>query len=157
MTFQIEGIPVARFAPLFGLPDEALSELGAVRRIADHKPGFPCRVSLKDAEPGESVLLVNFLHQPAATPYRARHAIYVREFAQEARLAPGEVPEVLRSRLLSLRAFDAAGWLLDADVVDGQLLEPALIRLLEPQAVACVHIHNAKPGCYAARAVRAPL
>jgi hypothetical protein len=155
--FQIEGIPVARFAPLFGLPDEALSELGAVRRVADRKPGFPCRVSLMDAEPGESVLLVNFLHQPAATPYRARHAIYVREFAREARLAPQEVPEVLRSRLLSLRAFDAAGWLLEADVVDGQSLEPALIRLLEPPAIAYVHIHNAKPGCYAARAVRAPL
>jgi hypothetical protein len=157
MTFQIEGLPARRFAPLFGLPDQALSALGAVRRIADRKPGFPCRVSLADAEPGESVLLVNFLHQPAATPYRARHAVYVREFAEDAKLAPGEVPEVLRSRLLSLRAFDAAGWLLDADVVDGRSLEPALNLLLAPEAVACVHIHNAKPGCYAARAVRAPL
>jgi Protein of unknown function (DUF1203) len=157
MTFQIEGIPIRRFAPLFGLPDEALAAVGAVRRIADRKPGFPCRVSLADAEPGESVLLVNFLHQPAATPYRARYAIYVRECARDAELAPGEVPEVLRGRLLSLRAFDAAGWLLEADVVEGRSLEPALQRLLAPSAVACVHIHNAKPGCYAARAVRAAL
>jgi len=157
MTFQIEGIPAARFAPLFGLSDEALTALGAVRRIADRKPGFPCRVSLKDAEPGEPVLLVNFEHQPTPTPYQARHAVYVREFAQPATPAPGEVPEVLRGRLLSLRAFDAAGWLLDAEVVDGRALEPVLKRLLEPSAVAYVHLHNAKPGCYAARAVRAPL
>jgi hypothetical protein len=73
---------------------------------ADKKPGYPRRVSLCDAEPGESVMLVHFEPQPALTPYRASHAIYVREDARQADLEPGVVPEMLRMRLLSVRAFD---------------------------------------------------
>jgi hypothetical protein len=41
--------------------------------------------------------------------------------------------------------------LVAADVVDGRELEGALECLL--LAAAYVHIHFAKPGCYAARAV----
>ena len=52
MGFRIVGLPVASFAPLFGLPNRELAGLGIVRRIADREPGFPCRVSLRDAEPG---------------------------------------------------------------------------------------------------------
>jgi len=59
---------------LYGLNDEALIQFGARRYIADTMPGFPCRVTLKDAEPGERVLLINYVHQPADTPYRASHA-----------------------------------------------------------------------------------
>ena len=82
---------------------------GALLRVADPSPGFPCRVSLCDAEPGETVLLVHYEHQPAASPFRASHAVYVRRGAVQAHPAPGEVPEMLRRRLLSVRAFDDAG------------------------------------------------
>lgn len=155
MSFRISALPAAEFAPLFSLPDDALRQLGAVRRVADRTPGFPCRVSLRDAEPGETVLLVRYEHQPADTPYRAGHAIYVREGAVEARPAVGEVPEVLRRRLLSVRAFDADGMMTQSDVVDGAALEPAIERMLADPAVAYLHLHNAKPGCYAARVDRA--
>lgn len=155
MHFRISGLPLAPFAPLFGLPDGELAARGIVRRIADCRPGFPCRVSLRDAEVGEPVLLLNWEHQPADSPYRSRHAIFVREHAQPAAPAVDEVPEVLRLRLLSLRAFDAAGFMLDADVVHGREAEAAIARLLGDPRVAYLHVHNAKPGCYAARVERA--
>ena len=155
LNFRIEGLPVQPFAHLFGRATEALAAEGVVRRIADRRPGFPCRVSLRDADPGEPVLLLNYEHQPAATPYRSRHAIYVREYAEPVRLEAGEVPEVLRLRLLSARAFDQAGYLREAEVIEGTALEAALTRLLDAPETAYVHLHNAKPGCYAALAVRA--
>jgi hypothetical protein len=155
MDFRIVALPVAPFAPLFGLGERELAARGALRRIADARPGFPCRVSLRDAAPGEAVLLLNHEHLPVPGPYRSRHAIYVREHASEYVPEPNEIPEVLRLRLLSLRAFDRAGLMLDADVVAGAEVAPVIRRLLGHPQVDFLHLHNAKPGCYAARAVRA--
>ena len=154
MTFQIVALPAAPFAPLFALSDEALAARGGVRRVADRAPGFPCRVSLRDARPGEDVLLVNYEHQPARSPFRSTYAIYVRRDAVQARLEPGEVPEMFRSRLLSARAFDEAGMLLDADVVEGREVEGVIGRLLGVATAAYLHVHFARPGCYAARVDR---
>jgi Protein of unknown function (DUF1203) len=155
MSFQIRGLPVTPFAPLFGLPDEELARLAAVRHTADKSPGFPCRVSLRDAEPGETLLLLNFEHLSVASPYRSAYAIYVREFAEEAHVAVNEVPEVLRRRLLSLRAFSNDGMLLEADVADGREIDTLIERTLERRDVEYIHLHNAKPGCFAARVDRA--
>ena len=44
---------------------------------------------------------------PVDTPYRTSYAIFVREGAEEAYDAVGEVPPVMRAALLSLRGFDA--------------------------------------------------
>jgi hypothetical protein len=140
---------------LFGASAETLATFGIERRVVDCKPGFPCRISLRDAEPGETVLLLNYEHQPANSPYRASHAIFIREHAEQARPAIDEIPDVLSLRLLSVRAFDRAGMMVDADVVAGAELRPVLERLLAMPEVDYLHLHNAKPGCYAARAERA--
>jgi hypothetical protein len=155
MSFQITGLQRADFAPLFALTDAELAARNAVRMVADKRPGFPCRVSLRDAEPGESVLLLNYEHLAVASPYRSRHAIFVRENAVDARLDVDEIPEVLATRLLSVRAFDRAGMMVDADVVQGSGLAPAISRMLDKSAVDYLHVHNAKPGCFAARVDRA--
>ena len=156
MSFIVSGLPMDPFRPLFGLSDEALAEQGVIRRTVDANPGFPCRITLEDAQPGETVLLLNYEHQPADTPYRARHAIYVSEQAQETRRAVDEIPGALRVRkAISLRAFDEAGMMLDAEVAPGAELEPAIERLLDLPGVAYLHAHNAGMGCYAARIDRA--
>jgi hypothetical protein len=154
MAFQISALPAGSFAPLFTLADDALAAKGGVRRIADRSPGFPCRVSLRDAMPGETVLLVHYEHHPVSSPFRASHAIYVREGAEQAHPEPGEVPEMLRSRLLSVRAFDAAGMLVNADVVEGRDAETAIERLFGEAGVEYLHLHFARPGCFAARVDR---
>jgi hypothetical protein len=155
MSFQIKALPAATFAPLFKLSDSELANRAAMRVSADRHPGFPCRVSLRDAQVGETLLLVNFEHMPVANPYRSRHAIFVRENAIEAQLEVNEIPEVLLTRLLSLRAFDGTGMMVNADVVEGDTLALAIDRMLQPDRVHFLHVHNAKAGCFAARIERA--
>jgi hypothetical protein len=154
MSFHITGLPADPFADLFSLSDAALAARGAVRRIADRAPGFPCRISLTDAEVGEEVILTHYEHHPVESPFRSSYAIYVRE-GERTFDAVDEVPMMLRSRLLSLRAFDMQGMLLDADVVEGGEVERLIERLFANAGVAYIHIHFAKPGCYAALVERA--
>ncbi len=156
MAFQIHALDSGLFSDLFELDDKALEAIGARRQTVSSKPGYPCRVSLADAEVGDTVVLVNYEHLPEQTPYRASHAIYVREGAEQARPAADEVPPVLSSRLLSVRCFGADHFMIQADVVDGAQLGPMLDEMFRNQAVAYIHLHNAKQGCFAAKVTRAP-
>jgi hypothetical protein len=155
MSFVVSALPAEPFQPLFALSDAELAARGAMRRTVDAKPGFPCRVTLQDAELGETVLLLNYEHQSADTPFRASHAIYVRQDAARAELAKDEVPGLFRHRIMSLRAFDEAGMMRAAEVAPGETLEPAVERLLANPQVAYLHAHYAGMGCYAARIDRA--
>jgi hypothetical protein len=155
MSFRITGLSPEPFRPLFGLSDEDLARHGAKRYAADRTPGYPDRIEVRDARVGENVLLVNYVHQPADTPYRASHAIFVREGAETPYDATGEIPMSLGTRLISLRAFDARDFIVDADVVDGSALPGLIERFFADPAVAYLHAHYAKHGCYAARVDRA--
>lgn len=153
ISFRVRGLPAARFAHLFDLSDVELAREHAVRLTAEGA-GYPCRVSLTDAAAGEEVILVNYTHHPVDTPYRASFAIYVRR-GEQTYDAVDRVPEQLRRRLLSVRGFDAAGLLRAADVVAGSDLETVVTALLQDQHVSYLHVHFAKPGCYAALIERA--
>jgi hypothetical protein len=155
MSFQIKALDHRAFAKYFEMSDDALAANRAVRRIATSKPGFPCRVSLADADIDDELILLNYVHQDGASPYRAAHAIFVRKGVEQARPAIGEVPDSLFARPLSLRAFSDEAMIVAADLIDGKDLAPALKRLLADPAASYVHIHYAKFGCYAARADRA--
>lgn len=152
MSFRITGLSPQPFAHLFGMTDAELAAHGALRFSGE---GLPDRVELRDTVADETVLLVNHEHQPADTPYRSRHAIFVRERAGATFDAVDTVPEALRRRLLSLRAFDAAGMMVDADLVDGQAVEDLITRLLARSEVDYIHAHFARRGCYAALIRRA--
>ncbi|WP_266182961.1 DUF1203 domain-containing protein [Dyella humicola] len=154
MSFRITGLPAEPFAGLFSLSAEALAERLAMRVVADRAHGYPCRISLTDAEPGQSLILLNFEHQSADSPFRSRHAIYIREGEQQYDEVD-LVPDQLRRRLLSVRGFDERGMLRDADVTPGTALESLIERLFDDDNVAYLHIHMARPGCYAARVDRA--
>lgn len=152
MSYRITGLPAQPFAHLFGLSDAELAAHGALRFRGE---GLPDRVELRDTVGDETVLLVNHEHQPADTPYRSRHAIFVREQAGDTFDAVDTVPEALSRRLLSLRAFDGQHLMVDADVAEGAALEPLIERLLARPDVAYVHAHFARRGCYAALIRRA--
>lgn len=154
MAFQIHALPYAPFAPLFAMSDAELAARRARRVTADAAPGFPCRVSLADAEPGETLVLLHYEHQPADSPYRASHAIFVRENAVQAFPEAGTVPKVLRRRLISVRAFDSNHDMVAAEVVDGTSLATAIESMFGVAAIAYLHLHNAKPGCFAASVTR---
>jgi hypothetical protein len=154
MSFRIIGLSAEPFAELFSLSPEELAARGAVLRPGREKPGYPCRISLTDAEPGEDVILTHHEHHSVDTPFRSGYAIYVRA-GEKTYDAVDQVPEQLRLRLLSVRAFDKAGMLINADVVDGRELERTIEQLFADQHADYLHVHFAKPGCYAARVERA--
>lgn len=154
-SFQVVALPAERFAPLFGRSDEELEAIGARRVTVDATPGFPCRVSLTDAEIGETVLLLQYTHHDVSSPYRSSGPIYIRRGMAAANPKINEIPALLRHRLLSIRGYDAAGMMAAADLVNGGDLEGAIARLFADDRVRYLDVHNARPGCFNCRVVRA--
>ncbi len=154
MPFRIFGLDATRFSHLQGLSDEQLAVHRAKRYVVNESPGFPDRIEMRDCAVGETVLLVNFEHQPADSPYRASHAVYVREGATARYVQPNAIPDVLKRRLLSIRAFDHSHMMIDADVVEGEQAETLIEKLLTNPHANYLHVHYARRGCYAARVER---
>lgn len=154
MSFRILGLPPEPFVKLFALTDSALVAMGA-RRVTATDLRMPCRVSMAHADFGEELLLTNFEHQPANSPYRSTHAIYVRKLATKTFSAVDLVPEVLASRQLSVRAFDKDHMIINAEVIDGAEAADTFESFLADPNASYLHVHNAKRGCYAARVERA--
>jgi hypothetical protein len=154
-NFRIVGLPLAQFQPLFSLEDNELAQKAARRLIVDAKPGFPCRVSLQDAEIGERIILVPFVHHDADSPYRASGAIFVRETATEIELTPGEIPDVVASRVISVRAYNNKGMMVNAAVTPGKELKSQIENFFADAKISYLHLHNAGAGCYSCRVERA--
>jgi Protein of unknown function (DUF1203) len=155
MSFLVRGLAPQPFRHLFGLDEAALAQHGVQRHIVDKPHAFPDRVELRDGVVGETMLLLNYQHQPADTPYRASHAIFVREGAMQAAEYRDEVPEVMQRRVVSLRAFDAQHLMVDADLASGEEIAALIVRLFGNAQVAYIQAHYARRGCYAAHIGRA--
>lgn len=149
MTYRISGLSPAPFRHLFGLDDRALAAQSIRRYAVDEQPGFPCRVGLEDLAVGATALLLNYEHQPAQSPYRSRGPIFVREGAEAVAVYEDRIPDVMARRVLSVRGYDAAGFIQAAEVTEGRVLEDAIGRLFAREGVAYLHVHYAGRGCYA--------
>ncbi len=147
-NFQIKALPYNQVAHLFSVSKEELQNIGAIKMIVDEYPGFPCRVSLQDAAIGEEVILLPYQHHKTDSPYQSSSPIFVRKNAVEATLAINEIPTMLLHRSLSLRCYNKAGFMIDANVVEGKIIGETLEALFLNKDIAYMHIHNAKPGCY---------
>lgn len=154
-SFQLVGLPAEPFAALFDLSDAELAAHHAQRVVASEQPGYPCRVSLEDAAVGDELLLLTYPHQPAASPYKSSGPIYVRKGALQRRVEAGVVPDYVRSRLMSARAYDAAHMIVDASVCEGSEAASEIERLFGNDKVAYIHLHNARRGCFSCRVERA--
>ncbi|SIN98672.1 DUF1203 domain-containing protein [Vannielia litorea] len=155
MTFRITGLDPAPFRPLYGLSEAQLARHGAIRMRVTSHPGFPDRITMEDVPEGETVLLMNHCCMAKASPYRTTHAIFIREGAERAFDATGEVPQVMHSRQLSLRGFDAQGMILEAALATGDAIAPAIAQLFETPEITEIHAHNAARGCFSGRITRA--
>jgi hypothetical protein len=152
MTYRITGLDPAPYKPLFGLSDAELAERGIVRMTVT-EPTFPCRVSLIDRAIGESVLLVNHVSHDVANPYRATHAIFVTEGAEQAEYVD-EVPPVFEKRVLSLRGFDKDGMMADAVLTQPGEADAGIRKLFANPEIETIHAHNATRGCFSAKIER---
>ena len=151
MAYVVTGLSAEPYRHLYGLSGGELAAHGVKRYVADATPGFPDRIEMRDADPGEFLLLLNHVSVEQDTPYKASHAIFIREGAEHTYRGENEIPEVMFRRLLSLRAFDAEGMMIDASIAKGLEIEPAIKRFFEIPIVSHIHAHNAARGCYSGR------
>ncbi|QRM31099.1 DUF1203 domain-containing protein [Microvirga sp. VF16] len=155
MPFQVRGLDAEPFAPLFELNEADLRAIGAKRVYADEADAYPCRVSLTRVGVGEELLLLNHAHQTTSTsPYRAAGPIFVSRYAKTGTYQD-ELPPMLRDRLLSLRAYDANAFIVDAEVAEGGDVLQVIERFFANPEVAHIDAHFARRGCFAARVERA--
>ena len=112
--------------------------------------GYPCRISLEDAAEGDELILLHHTSHDVSTPYRSAYAIYVRAGVQAANFID-QTPPVFAGRPLGLRAFDAAGNLIDAWLALSGEADVRIRDLFANPAIAYIHAHNAAHGCFAAR------
>ena len=154
MNFKVVALDADQFDSWFRLTESALQQRGARACVADAEPGFPCRVSLRDAAIGERLILLHFEHHAVDCPYRAAGPIFVSAGAQRWPETVDVVPPVLRSRLLSVRAYDVQGMLHDADVVHCEALEDRIASMFADAKIDYLHVHLARRGCYACRIER---
>jgi len=155
MAYRIKGLDPESFRKFFGLSDDELARNGVVRYTADSHPGFPDRVAMRDLEIGETALLLNHEHLPVASPYRSCHAIFVHEGADTAYDRVDVVPDVMKRRPIALRGFDDKGFMVDADIVEGDAVEPLILKLFENPDIDYIHAHYAKRGCFSGLIERA--
>jgi hypothetical protein len=153
--FHLAGLAPGQFSHLFELGDQDLLEQGVRRVVANAKPGFPCRVSLSDAEIGDELLLLPYMHLAANSPYRASGPIFIRKGVQQRIEPPGCVPPYVATRLISLRGYDDEHMMVHAEVVEGRSVADSISRVLENADVDYIHLHNAKHGCFFCQVERA--
>ena len=113
----------------------------------------PCRVCLRDAAVGEAVLLGSYhLPRPRGI-YWTPSPIFVHAAPCTPFAATGTIPEIVRSRLVSVRAYDAEDQCLYdlGHAGDGEGIDAPLSRALADPRTSFVNIHTAKPGCLLCR------
>lgn len=147
-NFQLVALEKKQFEYLFDLDEAEMSKNGIQKMVVDTFPGFPCRVSLADAEIGEEVILLNYEHHNVNSPYKSSGPIFVRKIAQTFKPKVNDIPIMFNHRLLSLRGYDEKSMIIFAEVVKGEILKERLFEILKNQKIEYLHIHNAGPGCY---------
>lgn len=153
--FKITGISKKEIQALFNLNQQELAQKGIKKLIVDENPGYPCRVSLEDAAVGEEILAFNYEHHKVNSPYKASGPVFVRLNAQEVVLQKNEIPKILIHRVLSLRVYDAAAMMIDAQTTEGKHLKDAIHGIFANKKAQYIQIHNSSPGCYNCQVDRA--
>ena len=146
--FQIISIKKSAIDYLFRLSEKELKERGIAKIKVDEKPGYPCRVSLKDAAIGEEVFAFSYEHHQVQSPYQSSGPVFVRANAVDAKLDKNEIPLMLNHRLLSLRVYDKHALMVDARTVEGKQLETEIQTIFANNRAMYIQVHNASPGCY---------
>jgi hypothetical protein len=146
-NFKIAAID-NNFNQLFNLSDEVLEEMSILKMIVDEKPGYPCRVTLEDAEIGEEVLLLSFEYHETQSPYKASGPIFIRKNSEKVSLKENEIPEMLFQRQQTLRMYDNNGIMIDAKSPKSINIRKEIELGFSNINVSYIQIHNTNPGCY---------
>lgn len=155
MSYRVLGLSPEPFREFLDADQQTLRHHGVVRQVVREADSTPCRITLEDAEVGEEVLLLTYLHLESASPYAASGPIFIRRGARARFDQVGVVPDQQRRRLLSVRGYDSRDMMVQSEVVPGTELEALIESLFADPTVAYMHAHYARAGCYACRIERA--
>lgn len=148
MNFKIKALNHKEFESFFELSDNELENQGIKRMIVNEKPGYPCRVSLEDADIGEEVILMSHEFHTTNSPYQSQGPIFIRKGIKSRELGNNEIPIMLNHRLLSFRGYDENGFMQAAITEKGINTRKVIERIFENSDIEYIHIHNSSPGCY---------
>lgn len=154
MNFIIKALSHNQFETYFDQSDSELKKMGIKRMFVNEKPGFPCRVSLEDAEIGEEVILLSHEFHKTNSPYQSQGPIFVRKGVKTKELNQNEIPVMLNHRLLSFRGYNKNGFMKEATTAEGVNTNKEIQRMLENSDIEYIHIHNSSPGCYNCEVIR---
>jgi len=121
---------------------------GAKKIKVDQRPGYPCRLSLQDAEVGETVILFTYPHHQVDSPYKSAGPVFVRMNGEAAKLPNNTLPKMLEHRFLSLRVYDEDAMMIGSTTVAGNSLSTTINELFSDANAKYIQVHNAGPGCY---------
>jgi len=141
---------------IVSMPDDVLRRARSERTDASGTPvvdvtatgGEPLRCCLRDAAPGEALLLFSYKPALPPSPYREVGAVFAHAAPCGGPVEPGCYPAQWRGRPQVLRAYDQRGWICDARVHDGANPEGVIAEMLENDEVAQIHSRNIAYGCY---------
>lgn len=145
-AFRIHALPTSVLA---GVRASGADVLGhrAVRRTAEG--GEPLRCCLRDAGPGDELLLFGYRPPLPASPYREAGAVFAHAEPCAGPVGLTGYPPDWRGRPQVLRAYDARGWIHDATTVhDGRNPEKVIAELLAEPDVVQLHSRNVAWGCF---------
>ena len=121
---------------------------------ADSATGYPCRHCLRWALPGEFMILFPFVAIPAGRPHAESGPIFVHAKPCERYSKTHEYPKPFRDGRV-LRAYNSKQNMIDAEVVNGNELEPIIEKFLQNPETAFVHVRSVSHGCYTMQVERA--
>jgi hypothetical protein len=130
----------ARRAAQDGAPDHAMV-------TADSPEGYPCRLCLRWAQPGERLILFPFASIAPGRPYSESGPIFVHAERCERYRLTNEFPAEFR-RGRAIRAYDSEQNMIAGEVVNGNEPEAVIEKLLQNQETAFLQVRSASRGCY---------
>jgi hypothetical protein len=144
-TFHIAAIPAAELDRIRAAGHDVEGNLFTP---IDAGGGEPLRCCLRPSRPGERIALIAYRPPGTAGAYAETGPVFVHAAPCAGYPGDGGWPPGFRDRQQVLRAYDAAGRITDALLVEGAEAEAGIAKLLADPAHVTVHSRNVLYGCY---------
>jgi Protein of unknown function (DUF1203) len=138
------------------LPDDVLDAARATGRdvagndveLVEATGGEPLRCCLRDAQPGEQLMLFSYEPPLPASPYHEIGPVFAHREPCAGPARTDAYPAGWLGRPQVLRAYDRRGWIHAATVHDGSHPDALIADLLADPDVEQVHSRNVAYGCF---------
>ncbi|PWU43629.1 DUF1203 domain-containing protein [Micromonospora globispora] len=144
-TYLIQPMPTGVLAEVWRTGRDAAGE--PVQRLTAGG-GEPLRCCLRDATPGEPLLLFGYAPPVPPGPYREIGPIFAHDADCPGPDRPGRYPADWRGRPQVLRAYDRQGRIHGGRLHDGTDPESVIAELLADPVVHRLHSRNVVYGCF---------